>query len=51
VLARDEVPACTLGGDDEAGLPLGWCTWIKTVPFGRDADETTFTLSDVRASQ
>jgi type VI secretion system protein ImpH len=50
VLARDEVPACRLGGDD-AELPLGWCTWIKTVPFGRDADETTFTLSDVRASQ
>jgi type VI secretion system protein ImpH len=50
VLARDEVPACRLGADD-AGLPLGWCTWIKTVPFGRDADETTFTLSDVRASQ
>jgi type VI secretion system protein ImpH len=49
VLARDEVPPCTLGGDD-AGLPLGWCTWIKTVPFGRDADETTFTLSDVGAS-
>jgi type VI secretion system protein ImpH len=48
VLARDEVPACRLG-DDDAGLPLGWCTWIKTVPFGRDADETTFTLSDVRA--
>ena len=50
VLARDEVPPCTLGADDESGLPLGWCTWIKTVPFGRDADETTFTLSDVRAS-
>jgi type VI secretion system protein ImpH len=49
VLARDEVPACRLG-DADAGLPLGWCTWIKTVPFGRDADETTFTLSDVRAS-
>jgi type VI secretion system protein ImpH len=50
VLARDEVPPCRLGGDD-APLPLGWCTWIRTVPFGRDADETTFTLSDVRASQ
>jgi type VI secretion system protein ImpH len=49
VLARDDVPACRLGDGD--GLPLGWCTWIKTVPFGRDADETTFTLSDVRASQ
>jgi type VI secretion system protein ImpH len=51
VLARDEVPPCRLGGDDDAPLPLGWCTWIRTVPFGHDADETTFTLSDVRASQ
>jgi type VI secretion system protein ImpH len=50
VLARDEVPACALGGDD-GGLPLGWCTWIRTAPFGRDPDDTTFTLSDARASQ
>ena len=48
VLARDEVPPCSLGEGD--GLPLGWCTWIRTVPFSRDADETTFTLSDVRAT-
>ena len=51
VLARDEVPPCRLGGDDDAPLALGWSTWIRTIPFGRDADETTFTLSDVRASQ
>ncbi len=51
VLARDEVPGCRLGGDDEGAVSLGWSTWIRTVPFGRDADETTFTLSDVRASQ
>jgi type VI secretion system protein ImpH len=51
VLARDEVPPCRLGGDDAAPVALGWSTWIRTVPFGRDADETTFTLSDVRASQ
>jgi type VI secretion system protein ImpH len=51
VLARDEVPGCRLGGDDDAPLALGWSTWIRTVPFARDADETSFTLSDVRASQ
>jgi type VI secretion system protein ImpH len=50
VLARDEVPPCRLGGDDDVPLALGWSTWIRTMPFKRDADETTFTLSDVRAS-
>jgi type VI secretion system protein ImpH len=50
VLARDEVPPCRLGGDDQAPVALGWSTWIRTMPFARDADETTFTLSDVRAS-
>jgi type VI secretion system protein ImpH len=44
VLARDEVPGCTLGADDGEALPLGWCTWIRTTPFARDPDETTFTL-------
>jgi type VI secretion system protein ImpH len=51
VLDREDVPPCTLGDDDTPPLPLGWCTWIRTAPFGRDPDETTFTLSDVRASQ
>lgn len=44
VLARDEVPACVLGADDEAATPLGWCTWLRTAPFGRDPDETILTL-------
>jgi type VI secretion system protein ImpH len=51
ILARDEVPPCRLGDDDESPVALGWSTWIRTMPFARDADETTFTLSDVRASQ
>jgi type VI secretion system protein ImpH len=51
VLAREEVPGCRLGGDEDVPLALGWSTWIRTVPFVRDADETTFSLSDVRASQ
>jgi type VI secretion system protein ImpH len=50
VLVRDDVPSCTLGGDD-ADLPLGWCTWLRTAAFARDPDDTTFTLSDARASQ
>jgi type VI secretion system protein ImpH len=43
VLARDDVPGCRLG-DDGAALPLGWCTWLRTAPLGRDPDDTLFTL-------
>jgi type VI secretion system protein ImpH len=41
-LARDEVPGCVLGAGEDAGsVPrLGWGTWIRTAPFGRDPDET-----------
>ena len=44
VLARDEVPACSLGADDDPAPPLGWCTWLRSAPFGRDADDTILTL-------
>lgn len=42
VLAGGEVPACVLG--DDAPLPLGWSTWIRSAPRARDADETILTL-------
>jgi type VI secretion system protein ImpH len=42
VLERDDVPACVLGSDD-ATIPLGWCTWLKTIPMERDPDETVLT--------
>jgi type VI secretion system protein ImpH len=42
ILARDEVPACTLGAD--AGIPLAWCTWMRTRAFSRDPDDTILTL-------
>jgi type VI secretion system protein ImpH len=44
VLARDEVPACALGADDDPAPPLGWCTWLRSAPFQRDADDTILTL-------
>ena len=44
ILAREDVPSVVLGGDDAEGTPLGWCSWIRTRPFERDADETTLTL-------
>lgn len=42
VLAKEDVPPCVLGGEDEA--PLGWCTWMRSAPLARDADETILTL-------
>ena len=44
ILARDEVPGCVLGGDDEHAPALGWRTWLRTKPFPRDADDTILTL-------
>jgi type VI secretion system protein ImpH len=44
VLAKKDVPPIVLGGEDAEGTPLGWCSWIRTRPFQRDADETTLTL-------
>jgi type VI secretion system protein ImpH len=44
VLARDEVPACTLGEEGAAAPPLGWCTWLRSAPFARDPDETVLEL-------
>lgn len=51
VLKRDEVPACDLGieaagqefrepGSQEVAPQLGWSTWAKTVPMGRDPSDT-----------
>jgi type VI secretion system protein ImpH len=41
VLARDEVPGCILGDEDQ---PLGLSTWIRTTALERDADETILSL-------
>jgi type VI secretion system protein ImpH len=44
VLARDEVPATVLGGEEGRVPALGWGTWLRSGPRTRDADETTLTL-------
>jgi type VI secretion system protein ImpH len=44
VLARDEVPRCTLAPDDSAPA-LGWSTWLGSVAPARDPDDAILTLS------
>mgnify|MGYP005815847069 CR=1 FL=1 len=39
ILQREDVPACELGADDLSGPRLGWVSWMKSKPFGRDADD------------
>lgn len=42
VLREDDVPGYVLGA--EMPQPLGWASWIRTAPLGRDADDTLLRL-------
>jgi type VI secretion system protein ImpH len=44
VLARDDVPPVSLGAEQQQPTPLGWCTWLRSRPFTRDAADTILTL-------
>lgn len=44
ILRREDVPACELTAEESQGPRLGWTTWMKSQPFTRDPDETTFEL-------
>jgi type VI secretion system protein ImpH len=44
ILAQPDVRPCVLGAEGEDAATLGWSTWIRSVPFARDADETILTL-------
>jgi type VI secretion system protein ImpH len=39
VLKREEAPAFELNDGPENNLMLGWISWIKNVPLGRDPGE------------
>jgi type VI secretion system protein ImpH len=43
VLRRDDAPLVQLGADD-APVPLGWATWLRTNPLDRDPDDAIFAL-------
>jgi type VI secretion system protein ImpH len=44
ILKRDEVPACELSSTGELAPQLGWSTWVRTTPMGRDPGDTILKL-------
>ena len=44
ILKRAEVPACVLGAEGDEAPRLGWATWAKSVPLGRDPADTILRL-------
>jgi type VI secretion system protein ImpH len=44
VLKREETPAPELGEVGRTGPQLGWVSWVRTVPIGRDPGETIIRL-------
>jgi type VI secretion system protein ImpH len=44
ILDRRDVPVCELGAEGETAPRLGWITWARTQPMGRDPGETILPL-------
>ena len=44
ILEREDVPACELGADDLSRPQLGWVSWLKSKPLGRDPDDTVLAI-------
>lgn len=40
ILKREETPVCELPPEGEAGVQLGWTSWLKTRPMDRDPGDT-----------
>jgi len=51
VLQRDEVPACEVGADGASGPRLGWVSWVKSAPLGRDPGDTVLALETVKGGR
>ena len=44
VLARSEVPTCELGSEGDDSPQLGWVSWVRSAPLGRDPEDTILAL-------
>ena len=45
VLARDDAPVCTLGGENGSLSYLGWSSWLSPGVTGSDMDHSIFQVS------
>lgn len=50
ILERKQVPACQLGVESGAVPRLGWTSWMKSVPFSRDPDDTVLAVTTSEGS-
>ncbi len=44
VLERAEVPTCELGSEGDDSPKLGWVSWVRSSPMGRDPEDTILAL-------
>jgi type VI secretion system protein ImpH len=51
ILAREQVPACTLGSLGVSRPQLGWVSWVKSAPFGRDPGDTVLALESTKGER
>jgi type VI secretion system protein ImpH len=51
ILEREQVPACTLGAQGISGPQLGWVSWVKSAPFGRDPGDTVLALESIKGGR
>lgn len=51
ILEREQVPACTLGAQGISGPQLGWVSWVKSAPFGRDPGDTVLALESIKGER
>jgi type VI secretion system protein ImpH len=51
ILEREQVPPCTLGSEGTSRPQLGWVSWLKSAPFGRNPDDTVLAIEEAERGQ